>query len=80
MAHAKAEYGRRKVLSNLLLLGIEPHALRNVPVAVQTEDAEGHLEADRLGRAVHAWRLLLVQLVARVDSFVFGWDITSRLG
>lgn len=78
MFHAKAEDGCGIIVADLLLFGIEANALRNVTIAMETKNIEWHFEADGLNSTVETWRLLFVQFVARDDTLLFGWNISTE--
>jgi len=77
VSHAEAEYRCGVVFANLLLLGVEAHALRYVSIASEAEDAEGHFETHGLGAAMDSWGFLFVKLVAGVDALLVRGDVAS---
>lgn len=79
VSHAKAEDGRREVVSDFFLLGVEADALRDVALAGLAEDVEWHLEAHRLFVTAEARGLLAMDLVARNSTLELWWDISSAL-
>lgn len=75
--------GRAVVVAELLLLGVEAHALADdgVRFAGVAPDREGHFEAHRLRTVVAkgAGRAFLVQPVCGRGTFEFGRDVASHV-
>lgn len=79
MPHTECKDRRAEVISDFIFLGIKPHTLGDMTLAVIADYSERHLEANGLFRSMESGGLLLVELVARVYSLMLGRDITSTL-
>lgn len=87
MAEAEGPDGRRVVVADAALLGVEAHALADDgrPRARRAPDGEGHLEAHREGAVrgelggARAEGVFAVQAVARRGALDVGRDVASHV-